>query len=61
MSLIEWTLESKENIFALLIALGAMLESLNALFPSKDKTSLLEKLGKLVSKITNKLPSVKKK
>lgn len=58
---IEWISNNKENLVGFFILLGALLESLNAMFPTKDKTSFLEKAGKLVSKFTAKIPSNLKK
>jgi len=53
-----WGYENGENIFALLITIGVLFESINALFPTVNKNSFLEKAGSFVSWFTNKLPSV---
>jgi hypothetical protein len=58
---IEWCVSNKENLIMFLVAIGGMLEAINALFPSKNKDSMLEKIGRLISKITHKLPAVVKK
>ena len=62
---IEFCVLNKELIMyavsTILLGLGMVLEGLNLLFPTKDKSSFLEKAGKLVSKITAKLPSNIKK
>ena len=62
---IEWCALNKDllayAVSTILLGLGMVLEGLNLLFPTKDKSSFLEKAGKLVSKITAKLPSNIKK
>ena len=58
---IEWCVLNKENLILFVVALGGFVESINALVPTPNKDSALEKFGRLISKITAKLPSVKKK
>ena len=60
-NLITWAVENKENLATVLICFGAFLEAVNALFPTPDKTSFLEKAGKWISKLTQRLPSNLKK
>lgn len=62
---IEWCVLNKDLLMyavsSIIIGLGMVLEGLNLIFPTKDKSSFLEKAGKIVSKLTQKLPSNIKK
>ena len=58
---IEWVVSNKENLATFIILLGATVEALNALIPTPNKDSALEKVGRLLSKLTGKLPSNIKK
>ncbi len=58
---INFIVENKENLAAFVILLGALVETVNAMIPTPDKDSALEKFGRMLSKITGKLPSNVKK
>lgn len=52
---------NKENVLVVIVSIGAILESINAIFPTENKNSFLEKIGKLLSELTKRLPSNVKK
>jgi hypothetical protein len=56
-----WLVVNKEELLTAVIGIGVILETLNSIFPTKDKNSFLEKAGKFISELTKKLPSNVKK
>lgn len=60
-ALIEFAVTNKENLVMFLVAVGAAIEALNKIFPTKDGSSFLEKAGKFITKILSKIPSNIKK
>ena len=53
--------ENYESIMAFLFCIGALCETINALWPTENKDSFFEKLGRKVSIITKHLPSILRK
>lgn len=57
----EWLAVNKEELLTAVIGIGVILETINSIFPTENKNSLLEKVGRFVSELTKKLPSNVKK
>ena len=58
---IQFIVDNKENLAAFVVLLGALVETVNAMIPTPNKDSALEKIGRVISKITGKIPSNIKK